>query len=125
MPGTMTEQMTRCGHPGCRCHADPPGLHRPYHSGPAKSARKTVTRILCDDQLAGYSPGSTPSAALRALITEPETLSQEVADNDPLEPHRSRSAIGVRPGCAGVSTAATARGAESGSSNRPAGWHSM
>ncbi len=31
LPGTLTERMTRCGYPGCRCHADPPRLHGPYH----------------------------------------------------------------------------------------------
>ncbi len=31
LPGTLTERMTRCGHPTCRCHADPPRLHGPYH----------------------------------------------------------------------------------------------
>ena len=31
LPGTLADRMTRCGHPGCRCHADPPRLHGPYH----------------------------------------------------------------------------------------------
>jgi hypothetical protein len=29
LPGTVADRMTRCGHPGCRCHADPPRLHGP------------------------------------------------------------------------------------------------
>jgi len=36
LPGTLTERMTRCGHPGCRCHADPPRLHGPYHQWTAR-----------------------------------------------------------------------------------------
>ena len=40
LPGTLTERMTRCGYPGCRCHADPPQLHGPYHQWTAKSAGK-------------------------------------------------------------------------------------
>ena len=63
LPGTLTERMTRCGHPRCRCHADPPQLHGPYHQWTRKIAGKTVTRILTDDQLADYSTGSTTSAA--------------------------------------------------------------
>ena len=56
LPGTLTERMTRCGHPTCRCHADPPRLHGPYHQWTRKIGGKTVTRILTDDQLADYQP---------------------------------------------------------------------
>jgi hypothetical protein len=27
LPGTLADRMTRCGHPGCHCHASPPQLH--------------------------------------------------------------------------------------------------
>ena len=42
LPGTLTERMTRCGHPTCRCHADPPrpACTAPTTSGPARSAGK-------------------------------------------------------------------------------------
>ena len=40
LPGTLADRMTRCGHPGCRCHADPPQMHGPYHQWTAKSAGK-------------------------------------------------------------------------------------
>jgi hypothetical protein len=83
LPGTLTERMTRCGYQGCRCHADPPRLHGPYHQWTRKIGRKTVTRILTDDQLADYQPWFDTERRLRALITELETLSQEIADNDP------------------------------------------
>ncbi len=56
LPGTLTERMTRCGYPGCRCHAGPPRLHGPYHQWTRKIGGKTVTRLLTDDQLAGYQP---------------------------------------------------------------------
>ena len=36
LPGTLTERMTRCGHPTCRCHADPPACTAPTTSGPAR-----------------------------------------------------------------------------------------
>ena len=81
-PG-LTERMTRCGHPGCRCHADPPRLHGPYHQWTRKIGGKTVTRILTDDQLADYQPWSGNQRRLRALVAELETLSQEIAGNDP------------------------------------------
>lgn len=30
-PGTLSEQYNVCGTPGCRCKADPPHKHGPYH----------------------------------------------------------------------------------------------
>jgi len=83
LPGTLTERMTRCGYPGCRCRADPPQLHGPYHQWTRKIGGKTVTRILTDDQLADYQPWFDNQRRLRALISELENLSQEIADNDP------------------------------------------
>jgi uncharacterized protein DUF6788 len=44
---------------------------------------KTVTRILTDDQLADYQPWFDNQRRLRALVAKLETLSQEIADNDP------------------------------------------
>ena len=83
LPGTLTERMTRCGRANCRCHADPPQLHGPYHQWTRKIGSKTVTRILTDDQLADYQPWFDTQRKIRALITELETLSQQIADNDP------------------------------------------
>ena len=83
LPGTLTDRMTRCGYPGCRCHADPPRLHGPYHQWTRKISGKTVTRILSDDQLADYQPWFGNHRRLRELVTELETLSQQIADNDP------------------------------------------
>jgi hypothetical protein len=83
LPGTLTERMTRCGYPGCRCRADPPQLHGPYHQWTRKIGGKTVTRILNDDQLADYQPWFDNQRRLRALISQLENLSQEIADNDP------------------------------------------
>ena len=63
LPGTLADRMTRCGYANCRCHADPPRLHGPYHQWTRKKNGKTATRILTDDQLADYAPGSTTTAA--------------------------------------------------------------
>ena len=51
LPGTLADRMTRCGRPNCRCHADPPRLHGPYHQWTRKKDGKTATRILSDDQI--------------------------------------------------------------------------
>jgi hypothetical protein len=46
LPGTLADRMTRCGRANCRCHADPPRLHGPYHQWTRKKNGKTATRIL-------------------------------------------------------------------------------
>ena len=87
LPGTLTDRMTRCGHPNCRCHADPPRLHGPYHQWTRKIDGKTVTRILTDDQLADYRPWFDSHRRLRELIAELE---------DP-QPHHRRSRPPLEP----------------------------
>ena len=37
LPGTLLERHNRCGKPNCRCKHDPPTLHGPMTSGPARS----------------------------------------------------------------------------------------
>ena len=87
--------MTRCGYPGCRCHADPPRLHGPYHQWTRKKDGKTATRILTDDQLADYQPWFDNHRRLRELITELEALSLAIADSrPPLEPLGSQDKRG-------------------------------
>jgi hypothetical protein len=83
LPGTLAGRMTRCGHPGCRCHAGPPQRHGPYHQWTRKKNGRTATRILSDDQLAGYGPWSDNRKRLRELITELEELSLAIAEADP------------------------------------------
>ena len=83
LPGTLTERHVRCGKPNCRCHADPPVLHGPYHQWTRKINGKTVTRLLSDDQLADYQPWLDNQRRLRALIAELEALSLAIADADP------------------------------------------
>jgi hypothetical protein len=83
LPGTLTDRPMRCGHPRCRCHADPPQLHGPYHQWTRKKDGKTVTRFLSDEQLADYQPWFDNHRRLRELIAEIEALSQAIADADP------------------------------------------
>ena len=40
LPGSITERRTRCGHPNCACHADPPVATARTGNGPARSQRK-------------------------------------------------------------------------------------
>jgi hypothetical protein len=83
LPGTVADRMTHCGHPGCRCHADPPQLHGPYHQWTRKKNGKTATRILTDEQLADYAPWFDNHRRLRELVAELENISLAIAEADP------------------------------------------
>ena len=83
LPGTLADRMTRCGYVNCRCRADPPRRHGPYHQWTRKKDGKTATRILTDDQLADYGPWFDNHRRLRELIAELEELSLAIAEADP------------------------------------------
>jgi hypothetical protein len=83
LPGSVIKRMTRCGHPNCHCHADPPLMHGPYHQWTRKVAGKTVTRLLTDAQLADYRPWLDNQRRLRSLVAELETLSLAIFEADP------------------------------------------
>src|SRR5215510_13828026 len=83
LPGTLTERMTRCGYPGCRCRADPPQLHGPYHQWTRKIDGEMVCCCLADFQLSEDEAWVDKLRRLRALVMEDENVSQEIADNDP------------------------------------------
>lgn len=83
LPGTMTERLTRCGKPNCRCHGDPAVLHGPYHQWTRKVGNKTVTRLMNDGQLADYGPWFDNERRLRSLVAELEALSLAIVEDDP------------------------------------------
>jgi hypothetical protein len=83
LPGTITERLTRCGKPNCRCHGEPPVLHGPYHQWTRKVAAKTVTRLMSDEQFEDYGPWIEGERHLRALVAELEDLSLGIVEADP------------------------------------------
>jgi hypothetical protein len=83
LPGTVADRMTRCGRANCRCHADPPRLHGPYHQWTRKKNGKTATKILTDEQLADYAPWFDNHKRIRELLAELEELSLAIAEKDP------------------------------------------
>ncbi len=101
LPGTLADRMTRCGYPGCRCRADPPQPHGPYHQWTRKKNGKTSTRILSNGQLADYQPWFDKHRRLRELVAELEELSLAIAEADPR--------WNRRPGPPGTATGATPR----------------
>lgn len=98
LPGSINDERTRCGKPGCRCKADPPVLHGPYHHWTRKIDGKTVGRYLSNEQLDRYAGWFEGARRFRDLLFELETLSLKVAERvegwDPQAPptgHRSQS----------------------------------
>jgi hypothetical protein len=98
LPGSVAEERTRCGKPGCRCKADPPVLHGPYYHWTRKIDGKTVGRYLSNEQLARYEPWFANARQARDLFTELEALSLAIAERgegwDPQAPptgHRRRN----------------------------------
>lgn len=68
--GSITRRGTRCGTPGCRCHADPPQLHGPYYQWTAKVNGKTITRRLSDEEAELYKQWIGNDRQLRAILTQ-------------------------------------------------------
>ena len=76
----------RCGKTGCRCRAEPPDLHGPFHTLTRKVANRTETRLLAEDQLADYWGLFNNHRCLKALVRELEALSLAVIEADPRWP---------------------------------------
>jgi hypothetical protein len=87
LPGSLVERRTRCGNPGCRCHADPPQLHGPYWTWTRKVENKTVTRTVDPGQAERLRPLLDNSRRLRELVAELEALALRQVENDPTQPN--------------------------------------
>ena len=72
--GSVIERYTVCTATGCRCHADPPQRHGPYHQYTRKVAGKTVTARLTPEQAQRYREQPSVSR-LREAGLDSETLS--------------------------------------------------
>jgi hypothetical protein len=88
LPGTLATRMLPCGRAGCRCHADPPRLHGPYHQWTRKDSARTITRILGDDQATDYAPWFDNHKRIRQLLAELEQISIDISENDPRRKRR-------------------------------------
>ncbi|MDA8039182.1 MAG: hypothetical protein M0Z69_08475 [Actinomycetota bacterium] len=82
LPGTLLERTHVCGKPNCRCSADPPRPHGPFHQWTRKVDGKTVTRRLNDEQKARYGTWFDNAKRIRQLVAELEALSLRIAERD-------------------------------------------
>ena len=78
--GSITERSTRCGTPGCRCHADPPQLHGPYWQWTAKVNGKTVTRRLSQTDAKLYQEWISNDRQLRKTITRMRQVAAKASE---------------------------------------------
>ncbi|MHB1505060.1 MAG: DUF6788 family protein [Acidimicrobiales bacterium] len=83
LAGTINERRTHCGHPGCRCMADPPAPHGPYYQWTRKVRTKTVGRWLSADQRADYQPWVDNHRRIHELLRRLEEIGESVLDADP------------------------------------------
>lgn len=78
--GSVTRRFTRCGTAGCRCHAEPPQPHGPYHQWTAKVNGKTVTRRLTDGEAELYQEWIANDRHMRRLITQMRQVAAKAAE---------------------------------------------
>ncbi len=77
--GSVTRRYTRCGTPGCRCHADPPQPHGPYYQWTAKVNGKTVTRRLSPEEANLYQEWIANDRRMRQLIQQMRRVSENAS----------------------------------------------
>ena len=77
--GSVTSRYTRCGTPGCRCHAEPPQPHGPYYQWTAKVNGKTVTRRLSPAEAELYQEWIANDRRLRHLIQQMRQVAAKAA----------------------------------------------
>jgi hypothetical protein len=91
--GSVIERYTVCTATGCRCHADPPQRHGPYHQYTRKVAGKTVTARLTPDQAQRYREQIANRRRLDEIITAMDDISTQArALHNPTQASSKRGA---------------------------------
>lgn len=83
-PGTLTEQYNTCRTPGCRCKADPPQRHGPYHQLSYSRHGRSHTQNVRPEHLA------TVRAQLRNYHKMRELIDEWIDTAIELDRHRRR-----------------------------------
>ncbi|MGO9658062.1 MAG: DUF6788 family protein [Acidimicrobiales bacterium] len=78
--GSVTSRYTRCGTPGCKCHADQPQLHGPYYQWTAKVDGKTVTRRLNPAEAELYKEWIANDRQLRHTLQQMRQVAFKAAE---------------------------------------------
>lgn len=83
LPGSVVVRQGRCGKAACSCRKTPPRLHGPFRSWTRKVSKKTVTRLLSEDQLVDYQDLFDNDRRLKRLLHELEELGLALIEGDP------------------------------------------
>lgn len=94
--GSVIERYTQCTAAGCRCHADPPQRHGPYHQYSRKVRGKTVTVRLTPEQAERYREQIANRRRLDELIAAMDDISTQARDRL-LAPAPTRRRAGNHP----------------------------
>jgi hypothetical protein len=81
-PGSLSQQYNVCGQAHCRCKADPPQRHGPYHQVSFTWRGKNTSRFVRKDDLARVTRELKNYERLRALTDEWIELSMELTKLD-------------------------------------------
>ena len=78
-PGSLSQQYNVCGNAQCRCKADPPQKHGPYHQVSFTWRGKNTSRFVRKDDLKRVKREVTNYKRLRELTDEWIELTMELA----------------------------------------------
>ena len=81
-PGSLSKQYNVCGHAQCRCKADPPQRHGPYHQVSFTWRGKNTSRFVRKADLARVTRELRNYERLRELTDEWVELSMELTKLD-------------------------------------------
>ena len=79
-PGSLSEQYNVCGNATCRCKADPPQKHGPYHQLSWTRKRRSGTRFVRRSELATVQTQIKNYERLQGLVDQWVELSIELTD---------------------------------------------
>ena len=79
LKGSVVERYVPCGHPGCRCHAEPPQLHGPYWQWSTAVNAKTVSRRLSEQQAQQYREWIDNRKRLEAILAQMHEIADQAA----------------------------------------------
>lgn len=99
-PGTLSAQYNVCGKPGCRCKADPPQKHGPYHQVSFTWQGKSHSEFVRREELATVRQQVSRYQRLRALVDAWIATALELAQ---LQRHEARASDEKSPARSRVS----------------------
>lgn len=79
-PGSLVRRFMPCGNPACRCMDKPPRLHGPYYQWSYKTAGKTRTIRLSQEQARLCHQWVRDHKRLKRLVRQMEQLSLKETD---------------------------------------------